>query len=231
MSQFYMVIITATGCPACDKFKSELENLQNAIKQLPNVKIVLINLPSLNADLPSALPENLRKAVVAFPTIILVKAPSLNASTPFGPTNARVFGYIYPISGGKFIKNTEMTAARNSTNIMKWAQYVVSDERGSVPTYESANSNIRSQQKYNPATAPHPGKLFGQTPPGQPFYPIAGPGPSLQNLRNSNGYSYVVPGQNRTNFGYAGQNTNGNMGYPNQNQNQNGYPSQNGYYG
>lgn len=212
MSQFYLIVLTATGCPACDTFKrNELDNFQNALKQFSNVKIIFINLPSINADIPTTLPENLRKSVVAFPSFILVKAPIFNASTPFKPENVRVFGYIYPIEGSKFIKNTEMTAARNTNNLIKWIQYVVSDERGVRPEYDTVKSNIRSpNQKYDPTTAPHPGKLFGGTPPGQPYQPVSGPGPSLQQVRqqqnvvrNTNGYSYMIPGQNRNNFGYS----------------------------
>ena len=117
-----LVVITANGCSACVKFKSQWPFIKKQLTSSSSINIVEIVQPKVTNEFDSSkYPVNLSQLVMWFPTLILVNTDEFKAQRKL--TNAYVFnGEIKnlsnPLDKAKMSSRQELTYQ----NISKWLE-------------------------------------------------------------------------------------------------------------
>lgn len=119
-----LVIVTANNCGGCRVFKDKvLNDLLSRVTGLADA--VHIELPSVSSPIPSQYPQDLKRLIGWFPTLILVPAASWRAG---GSINGSVFngeiqqGRVVPKQGGI-----------STEEIIKWISESQLSNRSNVP--------------------------------------------------------------------------------------------------
>lgn len=127
---YYLLIVTAEGCPACSSFKEKtLPRLEQELVS-KNYGIEKIHLPSTSAAIPDSYPTCLESFVVFFPSIILVQGRSWERtrSDRTARIGARVFNTIKV--DDRIVPRTKETKVQATTlpNIKNWISSIVDQD-------------------------------------------------------------------------------------------------------
>lgn len=87
-SEYMLLVITATGCPACVNFKQAWPEMKKQLQKI--IPIVEINQPQVTNELDiTKVPTNLYKYVSWFPTMVIVRADE------FKPGKQLTYGSVF----------------------------------------------------------------------------------------------------------------------------------------
>ncbi len=79
---YVLVVVTAVGCPACEKFKVDWPAAKESItKKFPGLRVVEIVQPRTTTVYDAKYPANLNRWAVWFPSILLVQDDEWTASS------------------------------------------------------------------------------------------------------------------------------------------------------